>query len=61
LKPVVLGANGRTGKLVVREALAEGDSVIAVVRSDAKRLNISHDRLTVVVGDCCAPGFLTKV
>ncbi|MDU8911357.1 NAD(P)-binding oxidoreductase [Aestuariicoccus sp. MJ-SS9] len=61
LKLVVLGANGRTGRLVVREALDIGDSVTAVVRSDAKRLALQHSRLRVVVGDPCDPTFLGKI
>lgn len=61
MKLVVLGANGRTGKLIVEEALAVGDTVTAVVRSEAKRLPVKHDRLNVVVGDPCNPKFLEKV
>ena len=58
---VVLGANGRTGTHVVRRAIDEGASVTAVVRSDAKRPMIRHDRLNVVIGDPCDRSFLTKV
>jgi putative NADH-flavin reductase len=61
MKLVVLGANGRTGRLVMQEALADGDTVVAVVRSKAKRPEIRHDRLTVIVGDCCDPKFLAQV
>lgn len=61
MKLVILGANGRTGKLVVGEALARGDTVTAVVRSEAKRLDIEHERLTVVIGDPCDPKFLATV
>jgi len=61
MKLVVLGANGRTGKLIVEEALAIGDTVTAVVRSEAKRLQLTHDRLNVVVGDPCNSDFLSKV
>lgn len=61
MKLVVLGANGRTGKLVIQEALAAGDTVTAVVRSVAKRPSIRHADLKVVVGDPCNPKFLGKV
>lgn len=61
MKIVVLGANGRTGRLVVREALHKGETVTAVVRSDAKRPTIQHEQLNVVVGDPCDPKFLSEV
>ena len=61
MKLVVLGANGRTGKLVVAEALAAGDTVTAVVRSSSRRLSLKHDCLSVVVGDPCNPTFLAGV
>lgn len=61
MKLVVLGANGRTGIRVVEEALAAGDLVTAVVRSEDKRLSIRHDHLDVVVGDPCNAGFLGQV
>jgi hypothetical protein len=61
MKIVVLGANGRTGALVVRGALARGETVTAVVRSQAKRPTTKHDNLNVVVGDPCDPKFLSEV
>lgn len=61
MKLVVLGANGRTGRHVVREALDEGAIVTAIVRSDAKRPTIQHERLSFVVGDSCDPEFLATV
>lgn len=57
---VVLGANGRTGMHVVRRALDEGAGVTAVVRSEARRPAIRHDRLTVVIGDPCDPKLLAR-
>lgn len=60
MKLVVLGANGRTGTIVVQQALARGDAVTAVVRSEDKRLSIHNDRLRVVVGDPCDPKFLAR-
>lgn len=61
MKLVVLGANGRTGEHVLREALALGDTVTAVVRSEAKRPPINHDRLQCVIGDPCDPSLLAQV
>jgi putative NADH-flavin reductase len=46
---VVLGATGRTGRLVVDQALAAGHTVTAVVRSPEK-LTMSHSNLRVVKG-----------
>jgi uncharacterized protein YbjT (DUF2867 family) len=46
---LVLGATGRTGRLVVEQALAAGYSVTALVRSPEK-LAVSHPRLRVVIG-----------
>lgn len=61
MKFVVLGANGRTGQLVVQEALEMGETVTAVVRSETKRPPIEHPQLNVVVGDPCDARFLTQV
>jgi uncharacterized protein YbjT (DUF2867 family) len=35
MKVLVLGATGGTGRLIVRDALAKGHSVVALVRSKA--------------------------
>ena len=61
MKLVVLGANGRTGRLVVQAALEEDMDVTAVVRSVDRQPGIQHDRLYVVVGDPCDPAFLKQV
>ncbi|MEM8795855.1 MAG: NAD(P)-binding oxidoreductase [Pseudomonadota bacterium] len=61
MKLVVLGANGGTGHLVVREALTRGDRVTAIVRAHAKRPSIKHSQLTIAVGDPCDPKFLATV
>jgi len=47
---LVLGAGGRTGRLVVEQALGHGHRVTAFVR-DPESLGISNDRLRVVSGD----------
>jgi uncharacterized protein YbjT (DUF2867 family) len=46
---VVLGATGRTGRLVVEQALAAGHTVTALVRSPEK-LATGHSNLRVVAG-----------
>jgi putative NADH-flavin reductase len=46
---VVLGATGRTGRLVVEQALAAGHAVTALVRSPEK-LAIRHSDLRVIAG-----------
>jgi uncharacterized protein YbjT (DUF2867 family) len=47
---VVLGATGRTGRLVVEKALAAGHTVTALVRSPEK-LTTGHPKLRVVAGE----------
>jgi putative NADH-flavin reductase len=50
VKITVFGAAGRTGREVVRQAHERGHEVTAFVR-DAGKLELEHDRLTVVEGD----------
>jgi putative NADH-flavin reductase len=50
VKIALLGASGRTGRLILERALAAGHSVRALARSPAK-LDVSHDRLEVIAGD----------
>jgi putative NADH-flavin reductase len=50
MKILVFGATGKTGKLVVQQALENGFDVTAFVRDTSKVL-ISHPRLNVVKGD----------
>jgi uncharacterized protein YbjT (DUF2867 family) len=47
---VVLGATGRTGRLVVEQALAAGHTVTALVRTPEK-LTTGHSNLRVVTGE----------
>ncbi len=49
MKILVLGATGGTGRLIVREALAKGHSVVALVRSKARALDLPGAEL--VEGD----------
>lgn len=44
------GASGRTGRELVQQALAHGDSVTAFVRDPAK-FDIQHAHLRVMQGD----------
>ena len=50
MKILVLGANGRTGRLVVEQALATGHTVTAFVRDPAK-FQLTGERLSVANGD----------
>ena len=50
LKLLVLGATGKTGRLVVEQALAAGHTVTAFARNPAD-LRIDDERLTVANGD----------
>lgn len=61
MKLVVLGANGGTGRQVLKAALDEGMEVTAVVRADHKRPKFQHPNLKTVVGDPCDPAFLKTV
>ncbi len=47
---LVLGANGRTGRLVVEQALAAGHTVTAFVR-DPSKLQLTDERLSIANGD----------
>ncbi|GAB3228312.1 SDR family oxidoreductase [Kineococcus gypseus] len=54
---LVLGANGPTGRQVVRQALARGHRVQALTRHP-ETFPVRHDRLDVVAGDATAAGVL---
>lgn len=56
---VVLGATGRTGRLVVEQALAAGDTVTALVRSPEK-LAIRNSNLRVVAGKATDTGDVAR-
>jgi uncharacterized protein YbjT (DUF2867 family) len=61
LKLVFLGANGRTGRLVLQAALAKGMAVTAIVRSADRAPDLQDARLKLAVGDPCDPAFLASV
>ncbi len=46
----VFGGTGATGRLLIAQALDEGDSVVAFARHPEK-LDIAHERLAVVEGE----------
>jgi len=54
-----MGATGRIGRLVVRQAIERGHFVSAYVRSPAK-VNAKHERLTVFGGDARNADGITK-
>jgi uncharacterized protein YbjT (DUF2867 family) len=56
---VVLGATGRTGRLVVEQALAAGHTVTALVRSPEK-LTLANPNLRVVTGEATDPAAVSR-
>lgn len=56
---LLLGATGRTGRLVLEEALNRGHSVTALVRKQPSNLP-EHELLTVVTGDPCKEADVAK-
>lgn len=50
MKIAIFGATGGTGRALVKQALAAGDSVRALVRNPTD-LDVQHENLTVVPGD----------
>ena len=59
MRIVVIGATGGTGREVVKQALEQGHQVTALVRQPS-RLDLTHERLTVVQGDVMDPGSLAN-
>jgi putative NADH-flavin reductase len=60
MKVVVFGASGKTGREVVRQALARGFSVTAYVR-DTARLPLAHANLRLVKGELTDTKAIAKV
>jgi uncharacterized protein YbjT (DUF2867 family) len=56
---VVLGATGRTGRLVVEQALAAGHTVTALIRSPEK-LKTTQSNLRVVTGQATEPSAVSS-
>lgn len=61
MKIVLLGANGRTGRAVIGQALNAGDSVTALVRAEDRLADIRHERLGVRIGNACDPEVLAAL
>lgn len=53
MKLAVLGATGRTGGLLLTQALAAGHEVRALVRDPTRLADRDHPALTVLQGDAC--------
>lgn len=50
MKLAIFGATGKTGRVLVEQALAAGHEVTAFVR-DLSKLTLGHERLSLVQGD----------
>lgn len=59
MRVTIFGATGKTGTLLVEQALAAGHQVRAFARTPAK-LNLQSDRLTVVEGDINDPAAVER-
>lgn len=53
MKIALLGANGRTGREILTRALAAGNTVTAIVRTEDKLADIQHPQLRVCAGNVC--------
>ncbi|MCG2807080.1 MAG: NAD(P)H-binding protein [Coriobacteriia bacterium] len=56
---LILGASGRTGRLLVQRALSDGNGVTALVRSGSA-FSMQHPNLRVVTGDVLEPDTLPE-
>ncbi len=61
MRIMLLGANGRTGREVIKRALQADDTVTALVRDKASLSDVSDERLTVYSGDVCDPATLAPL
>ncbi len=53
MKIILLGANGRTGREILKRALDAGDEITALVRAKDKLADISHPHLHIHIGSAC--------
>ena len=60
MKILVFGATGKTGKLVVQQALENGFEVTAFVRDPVKMM-ITHHKLTIAKGDVMLFATIDKI
>ena len=58
MKLLLLGANGQTGREVLRGALESGDTVSALVRGEDRLADVRHQRLKTFAGNPCDPAVL---
>jgi putative NADH-flavin reductase len=61
MKIILLGANVRTGRLVLSRSLRAGDSITALVRAKDSLNDVSHERLEIAEGDVCEPNVLDAI
>ncbi|MEO6252981.1 MAG: SDR family oxidoreductase [Ferruginibacter sp.] len=59
MKILILGASGLTGRLLVAKALEQHHEVTALVR-DPLKLQITHEKLTIITGDALDKEVLLK-
>jgi len=59
MKLTIFGASSTTGKLLMEKALAEGHEVTAFVR-DASKLEITNEKLKVMIGDALNPAHVEE-
>jgi putative NADH-flavin reductase len=57
MKLTIFGGTGGTGRLLIQQALAAGNQVVAFVRNPFK-LGITHEHLTVVQGELADPALI---
>lgn len=60
MKLALFGANGMAGSRIASEALRRGHEVTAIVR-DPARFSISHEHLTIVVGNVLEPANVAEI
>ncbi len=58
MKILILGATGGTGRLIIRDALEKGHSVVALVRSKARASELRG--ADIIEGDVCDEGILVR-
>jgi len=59
VKLAIFGATGGTGRKLVDQSLAAGHEVVAFVR-DPSKLELRHERLTIVQGDVTDPAAVER-
>ena len=57
MKLTIFGGTGETGRLLIEQALAAGNQVVAFVRNSSK-LKTTHEHLTIVQGELADPALI---